>query len=210
MQVSGSVEGLRKGTLYLQKLEDTLLVTVDSIQISGQETFTLGDNIKSPEFYFLALDKNNNDSLTEKILFFGDRGEIKINTLLRTFSGSAKIEGLKNQELWSKYQSIIRKFDDQNIENLQDYLNEENELSTEKRFQSFEKSSQQLEKRKYIYALNFAMNNSDSEVAAYIGAYEIQNVSTLFRDSLFNKLSPGVKNSKYGLLFKQQLDSLKR
>lgn len=210
MTVSGSVEGLRKGTLYLQKLEDTLLVTVDSILINGQETFTLGDDIKSPEFYFLALNKNSNDSLTEKILFFGDRGEIKINTLLRTFTGSAKIEGSKNQQLWSNYQSIIRKFDDQNLENLQEYINEDSDLSTEERLQAFDNASQKLEKRKSIYALNFAMNNPNNEVAAYIGAYEIQNVSALFRDSLYNKLSTKVKDSKYGLFFKQQLDSLDR
>ena len=59
--------------------------------------------IKSPEFYFLSLDKDDGDSLTEKILFFGEAGEIKINTLLRTFASSAKIEGSENQLFGNEY-----------------------------------------------------------------------------------------------------------
>ena len=65
-------------------------------------------------------------------------------------------------------------------------------------------------KRKYLYAINFAMNNADKELAAYIGAYEINNAVPSFLDSLYNNLSPKVKSSKYGLAFKQQIDSLVR
>ena len=74
MAVSGKVDGLRKGTLYLQKMEDTLLVTVDSIEIKGDDNFSLGDDLQSPEFYFLSLAKDDGDSLTDKILFFGELG----------------------------------------------------------------------------------------------------------------------------------------
>lgn len=210
MQVSGTVKGLRKGKLYLQKLEDTLLITVDSMAINGDETFSLGHDIKTPEFYFLSLDKNDGDSLTDKILFFGNKGEITIHTLLRTFSSSAKIEGSKNQALWEEYQSIIRKFDTKNVENLQEYINQASDQTAEKRFEQLEEANQQLEKRRYLFALNFAMNNANQEVAAYIGAYEVENIIPLYRDSLYNKLSAEVKSSKYGQIFKQQLDSLDR
>ena len=100
MRISGKVDGLRKGTLYLQKMVDTILVSVDSVTIKGDDSFQLGDNIDTPEFYFLSLDKDDGDSLTDKILFFGETGEIKINTLLRTFGSSAKVEGSENQILW--------------------------------------------------------------------------------------------------------------
>ena len=54
------------------------------------------------------------------------------------------------------------------------------------------------------------MNNSEREVAAYIGAYEVGGAIPLFLDSLYNKLSPAVKSSKYGIAFKQGIDSLER
>ena len=39
MIVNGSIDGLRKGTLYLQKIQDTVLVNIDSIQINGIPNF---------------------------------------------------------------------------------------------------------------------------------------------------------------------------
>jgi len=210
MTVVGKIDGLRKGTLYLQKLEDTLLVTVDSIEIKGDDGFVLSDDVKSPEFYFLSMAKDDGDSLTEKILFFGEKGEIKINTLLRTFESSAKIEGSENQLLWNEYQSIMRKFNKQNLDNLEKFIGKDSDLSLLERSQKLEEANQKTMKRKFLYALNFAMNNADKELAAYIGAYEVNNVAPIFLDSLYKKLTPQVKASKYGLAFKQQIDSLVR
>ena len=210
MRISGKIDGLRKGTLYLQKMVDTALVSVDSVEIKGDDSFQMGDDIVSPEFYFLSLDKDDGDSLTDKILFFGEAGDIKINTLLRTFSSSAKVEGSENQILWEEYQSIMRKFNRQNLENFEKFTENQEELSTEERAERLEKANENLLKRKYLFALNFAMNNADKEVAAYIGSYEVSDVIPVFLDSLYNKLSPEVQASKYGKVFKQQLDSLAR
>jgi len=210
MMVNGKIDGLRKGMLYLQKMEDTLLISVDSVEIKGDDNFTLGDDIESPEFYFLSLDKDDGDSLTDKILFFGEAGEIKINTLLRTFSSSAEIEGSNNQLLWEEYESIMRKFNNQNLENFEAFMDKEDGSTAEERAEKFEKANESLLKRKYLFALNFAMNNPEKEVAAYIGAYEVGGAIPLFLDSLYNNLSPSVKASKYGLAFKQQIDSLER
>ena len=210
MRISGKIDGLRKGTLYLQKMVDTALVSVDSVEIKGDDSFQMGDDIVSPEFYFLSLDKDDGDSLTDKILFFGEAGDIKINTLLRTFSSSAKVEGSENQILWEEYQSIMRKFNRQNLENFEKFTENQEELSTEERAERLEKANENLLKRKYLFALNFAMNNADKEVAAYIGSYEVSDVIPVFLDSLYNKLSPEVQTSKYGKVFKQQLDSLAR
>ena len=210
MTVVGKIDGLRKGTLYLQKLEDTLLVTVDSIEIKGDDGFVLSDDVKSPEFYFLSMAKDDGDSLTEKILFFGEKGEIKINTLLRTFESSAKIEGSENQLLWNEYQSIMRKFNKQNLDSLEKFIGKDSDLSLLERSQKLEEANRKTMKREFLYALNFAMNNTDKELAAYIGAYEVSNVAPIFLDSLYKKLTPQVKASKYGLAFKQQIDSLVR
>ncbi len=210
MMVNGKIDGLRKGMLYLQKMEDTVLVSVDSVEIKGDDHFQMGDNIQSPEFYFLSLAKDDGDSLTDKILFFGEAGEIKINTLLRTFSSSAKVEGSKNQILWEEYESIMRKFNKKNLENYEAFIRAEDNKTAEERAAELEKANNNLLKRKYLFALNFAMNNADNEVAAYIGAYEVGVAIPTFLDSLYNKLSPTVKASKYGEAFKQQIDTLAR
>ena len=48
MVVKGQVKGLKKGTLYLQKMKDTLLVSVDSMALLGDDKFLLTDNVESP------------------------------------------------------------------------------------------------------------------------------------------------------------------
>jgi len=64
MMVNGKIDGLRKGMLYLQKMEDTLLISVDSIEIKGDDNFTLGDDIgvvlKSKDQKTNSFGKNTN------------------------------------------------------------------------------------------------------------------------------------------------------
>ena len=49
MIVEGSIEGLRKGTLYLQKIRDTLLVNVDSTLVNGIPNFKFRVPIETAE-----------------------------------------------------------------------------------------------------------------------------------------------------------------
>jgi hypothetical protein len=37
MKVHGTINGLKKGTIYLQKYKDTLLVSVDSVKLNGEK-----------------------------------------------------------------------------------------------------------------------------------------------------------------------------
>ena len=41
IEVKGSIEGLRKGTLYLQKIQDSILIDLDSIVLKGSPEFSL-------------------------------------------------------------------------------------------------------------------------------------------------------------------------
>ena len=85
MVVNGNIDGLKKGTVYLQKYKDTLLVSVDSVQLNGLNTFVLVDELESPEIYFITLDKKAD----ERITFFGEKGELTVNSKLDKFSTSA-------------------------------------------------------------------------------------------------------------------------
>ena len=86
MVVQGKIKGIKKGTLYLKKMRDTLIISVDYIRLFGKDTFTLTDNISSPEMYFLSLDQN------QSILsFFGEEGVISINDQVEKFGVSPVI-----------------------------------------------------------------------------------------------------------------------
>ena len=74
--VKGHIKGLKKGTLYLQKMNDTALVSIDSMSVYGDGNFTLTDNVDSPVMYYLTFDGNATD---KRILFFGNQGTISEN-----------------------------------------------------------------------------------------------------------------------------------
>ena len=61
-----------------------------------------------------------------------------------------------------------------------------------------EKALEGFTKRKYLYAVNFAINNKDSEVAPYIALSEIYDARLNLLDTINKVLTPEIKNSKYG------------
>jgi len=208
MHVTGTIDGLRKGTLYLQKVEDSALVSIDSFKIEKDKPYSLGDDIDSAEIYYLYLDKEDGDSLNDRIKFFGEKGEITINTLLKTFDSSAQISGSENQVLLEEYQSMLKRFNDKSLDLVKAYL-EEDSLSLEQREAKFSKESKNLIRRRYLFALNYANNHADKEVAAYIGAYEVNDANPKFLNSLYSEMSENVKSSTYGVELSEYLASLK-
>ena len=200
MIVKGKIEGLRKGKLFLQKIEDTLLVSVDSIQISGTPLFEFKTDIETAEIFYLYLDKEDGDSINDRILFFGEEGLIEINTLLKTFESSAKITGSKNQELLQEYISFDRKFNDQNLGLMQKFyqaqIDQNNKLAD-----SLQYKIDNLLKRRYLYTINFAANNTDQNIAPYLALTRVYDANLSLLDSIAVKMTQQVKESKYGMEF---------
>lgn len=200
MIVSGKIEGLRKGKLFLQKIEDTLLINVDSIQISGTPKFEFKTDIETAEIFYLYLDKEDGNSLNDRILFFGEEGLIEINTLLKTFESSAEITGSKNQELLQEYISFNRKFNDQNLSLMQKFyqaqIDQNNKLAD-----SIQYKIDNLLNRRYLYTINFAANNTDQNIAPYLALTRVFDANLSLLDSIAVKMTPEVKESKYGIEF---------
>jgi hypothetical protein len=208
ISISGSIKGLRKGKLYLQKyVDDSILVNIDSLKIDGVENFEFSDSLGEAQFYFLALEKDETDTTIQKIPFFAEKGKIEINTRLNTYLSSAKVEGSENQILWDEYLMIMRKFNNQNIELVKDYLEKKGEFDSKKRDKIFEKKNNLISRKKILFSLNFAMNNSDKEISAYIGLYELNDISKKYLDSLYSKLNTNIKKSFYGKKLKKKLDN---
>ena len=146
MIVKGQVEGLRKGKLFLQKFQDSIMINVDSTLVEGTPEFEFKTPLETAEVFYLYLDKEDGDSLNDRILFFGEKGTIEINTLLKTFESSAKITGSKNQELLQEYISFSRKFNDQNLELMKEFYEAQMVRNT-KRADSIEEKMNKLLKR---------------------------------------------------------------
>jgi hypothetical protein len=197
MIVSGNVDGLRKGTIYLQKEIDSTIVSLDSLKIRGNSNFKLNTIIDEPDIYYLYLDKEDGDSLNDIITFFGNKGEININTMLSTFDSSYEISGSKNSELLREYFSIIRKYNLQNLDLLEIFYNAQIN-DNQKRIDSVNERIENLIKRKYLYSLNFSITNSQNEISPYIAVSQIPDANKDLLRKVYDTLPENIKVSKYG------------
>ncbi len=193
MVVSGEVKGLKKGTLYLQKMKDTLLVSVDSMTLDGINLFSLSDELESPEIYYLNLDKREDKTIP----FFGDKGTIEIRTKLDKFIIASVVTGQKNQQLLEEYNDMMSQYGNKNLEYIKAEFDSKkaNDSIT---LDSIQKRLTSLTKSKYRYTVNFAMTNSNSEIAPYLALTELYNANVIWLDSINNSLTKEVKTSKYG------------
>ena len=192
MVVQGKIKGVKKGTLYLKKMRDTLIVSVDSIRLFGKDSFTLSDNITSPEMYFLSLDQNQST-----LSFFGEEGIITINDQVEKFGVSPEIEGSINQKILESYKEVAKKFQGKQLDLLAANMQAQKDRDLETS-QSLRKQAEKQNLKKYIYTINFALNNTDTEAAAYITLTELVNANVKYLDSINNSLTKKVQQSLYG------------
>ena len=197
MIVSGKVNGLRKGIIYLQKELDSTIVSLDSVKINGNSDFKLSTVIDEPDIYYLYLNKDDGDSLNDIITFFGNKGEININTRLSTFDSGYEISGSKNSELLREYFSIIRKYNLQNLDLLEIFYNAQIN-NNQKTIDSVNEKLENLIKRKYLYSLNFSITNSANEISPYIVVSQIPDVNIDLLRKVYDTLPEDIKVSKYG------------
>lgn len=208
LYLSGEIKGLSQGKLYIQRLQDTILKPIQVIRFDGKSDFETYIDIKEPEVLYLYLDRGTSNSLDNNIAFFAEKGKMTLYSEVDNFISKAKITGGKNQELWNDYQKVITKYSQKNIDIVEQRIratfnNQEEQADSLKRLEN------SILKNKYLYTINFCVNNAEYEIAPYIAATEIYDANIKYLDTIYNSLSETVKNSKYGKAFTAYLVDLK-
>jgi len=197
MTVKVKVENFKKGNVYLQKISDSALINVDSIFVKKNESIILKYNIDSPELFYLNLDVSN---IENRIEFFGEKGEINIDTSLEKFNSDFKISGSSIDSIYRDYLSVIKKFNNQKLDLIQLSFN----LTKTELDDSLIKVQNQiksLNKRQYLYNLNYTVSNGNSFVSPLIAINEFSESGKIVLDTIKNSMSKQVLESKYGKIF---------
>ena len=197
MTVKVKVENFKKGNIYLQKISDSALINVDSIFVKKNESIILKYNIDSPELFYLNLDVSDIDN---RIEFFGEKGEINIDTSLEKFNSDFKISGSSIDSLYRNYLSVIKKFNNQKLDLIQLSFN----LTKTELDDSLIKVQNQiksLDKRQYLYNLNYTVSNGNSFISPLVAINEFSESGKIVLDTIKNSMSKQVLESKYGKIF---------
>lgn len=195
MIVTGQIKGLKKGKLYLQKIEkDTILKTIDSVNVHGSDLFTLTADVSEPEMYYLTFDGNTTNKY---ITFFADKGTITINDDVTKFGLNPTITGSKNQDILDRYTKISKRFNDQNLDLIEKKFRAQ-KANNKDSIDIIDKQHERLLRRRYMVTVNFALNNKDNHVAPYLALTQLVNANVKWLDTINNSLAPNVKSSLYG------------
>lgn len=208
MTVSGSIKGLKKGTLFFQKVQDSTLINIDSLEIKGDGNFVFEYELESPEIFYLYLNKADNNDINDRIVFFGEKGEISINTSWNTFDINATVKGSQSNTELEECKAILSRFGTKELEIAQKIIRPEIQNDSFL-LDSLMRLSEKNFVRRYRYVLNYALTHPDSYVSPYLALTEVADANPKYLDSINNSLSPNVANSKYGKALESYVKSLK-
>lgn len=209
LTLKGEIKGIKTGTLYIQQLQDSTLVVLDSIVFNGQSTFESKLNIESPEMLYLFLNRGGlSNAIDNNLPIFVEPGEMTVHTDRENFYAHAKITGSTNHELWETHIKNTSALTNKNLEltNLEfKAIRHKNQTQLD----SIYEVKDRLTKRKYLQTINFALNNKDKEIAPYLALSEVFDARIKYLDTINNALTPEVANSKYGKILKSFIEERK-
>ena len=208
LHITGNIKGLKKGTLYIQRIVDTSLIIIDTIAIDGSSAFESHLDLKSPEMLYMYLDRGTTNSLDNNLSFFAEPGNLTITTSLDNYIADAKVTGSKNNEIFEEYKKINANFTDNNLTLIEQKFNAIKSNNTKAADSLGIKQDANI-KRKYLFATNFALNNRDFEVAPYIALSEIYDINVKYLDTIQKAMSPKVAKSLYGKKLTQYIATIK-
>lgn len=195
--ITGNIAGLKKGVLYLEKVDDSLMITIDSLVMSGQADFAFSLQLESPEVLYLFLRKTEGIAVQDGIAFFAEPGIVDIKTTLNDFEENAQITGSINQDKLMEYQKLMQRYNDRSLDLFAENIQLNKEEDNDKKIELNQKYESLL-RSKYMATVNFAINHKEFEMAPYLALTEIYDVNVKFLDTIYQTLSPNVQQSKYG------------
>jgi len=202
MNVNINIKNFKKGHVYLQKVTDSAIVNIDSIFVKNEKPIIFEYDIDSPELFYVNLDISKLDN---RIEFFGEKGNITIDTSLEKFNSDFKINGSYNDSIYREYLKIIKQFNNKKLDliELSFNLSKANQVDSLVKVQ---KNLETLNKSQYLYNLNYVVSNGDRFISPLIAINEFSQASKVIKDTIRKSMSKEVQESKYGKIFEKLVE----
>ncbi|WP_372752731.1 redoxin domain-containing protein [Labilibaculum sp.] len=200
-KVTGKLEGMTKGKVYLSKLQDHKLVKTDSTEVAGS-SFSFEGTLESPEMYFIQLEGQRG-----AIQFFLENSKITIDANVKSLK-NAKIIGSVNHDLISSYNDKQLQFQLKQQKMFSEYQKAE-QKGNQFQMDSIEAAFNKLELDKLDAGEQFITLNKNTHAAAFV-AYRISSpLETSEIEKIYAMLSEKAKKSPYADLLKEKIELLK-
>ena len=157
---------------------------------------------------YIVLDRGITTTIDNSLLIFAEPGKIDVQTDLKHFYANAKVTGSKNHELYVNYMKMNSKYNDQLHDLLQ--LDMDNfKAGKETNSPDIIEKRNLVLKKKYLAAINFAVNHKEYEIAPFVALSEISDANIKYLDTISKSLSPKISASKYGKMLADYIEMRK-
>ncbi|WP_124981180.1 DUF4369 domain-containing protein [Nonlabens xiamenensis] len=209
--IAGEVEGIKIGKIYLQKVDDSVLINLDSAEFKGNADFKLMTSLDQPQPLYLYLDVKDGAEFDDRFQFFAEDTTMTANTTLEDFEGDMKISGSKNHEVLQVFKDNNRKLNQTYTALLKrgmelDAAPEANEEVNDSLFVAYDKYL----RKKVLYAINYAQLHKDLEVAPFILMEHATEANPVLLDSVYYKMPKKIQTSRFGKQLSEFLESTER
>lgn len=197
--LNGTIENLKVGTVYLQKIQDGKVINLDSVVLDGKNSFSLKANLEEPQLLYVYLNKKDATDYNDRIAFFATDTIMQFTTDLYDFENAAVINGGKNQELYRAYTKNSSRLDQVYTELLKRELTlSASQTATDQDYEQLEKDFGAYVRKKVLYSVNYANSYKDKEIAPYLLLQETPNANPKLLDSIYNMMPKKIQTSLYG------------
>lgn len=204
--ITGKIDGLKKGKLFLQKIQDTTIINLDSVILYNTNEFNFSVELEHPEVLYLQLQKDTLTEVDNFIPFFADKGNLQIQTSLDQFSLPKISTDYENQKVFNTYSINLKRFADSKLDLIKAEL-EARKSNNTKRLDSVNEAYDRMNKRRVLYAINYAKAHPGLEVSPYIVLNQAQYINKRYLDTVYNAMDKTIQKSFYGKQLKELVDA---
>ncbi len=196
--VSGTIDGVKVGKIFLQRLQDSTLIDIDSTEFDGNSDYFLQTEIDEPELLYLHLDIKDGKDYNDRIMFFAEDTTMTINSSLKEFETDAVISGSKNQDIYQVFKDNNSKLNKVYTEIVKRSMSLTDATRTPEVTDSIEQAYEKYLTRKILYAINYSQLHKDKEVAPYILVSEASEANPILLDSIYKQMPKKIQTTVYG------------
>jgi hypothetical protein len=207
--VSGTVDGIKVGKIYLQRLQDSILIDVDSALFDGNSNYTLMTDLDQTEIMYLHLDIKDGTELNDRLLFFAEDTTMIINSSWDEFVKDAVISGSKNQDIYTVYKKNSDRLNKVYTDLAKRSMSLTDETRTVAISDSINTAYDKYLRKKVLYAINYAQLHKEKEVSPYILVSEASEANPILLDSVYQKMPKKIQTTVYGKQLSELIKSYK-
>lgn len=195
--IEGQIKGLKKGKVYLQKLNDSTVVNLDSVSLYNSNQFKFEKKIEYPEIMFIQLQKDTINPTDNYVAFFADKGKVNINAELDQFFFAEIQANYPNQQEFNTYSKTMKRFNNQKLDLIKAEMVARKSSNMDK-LDSVNKAYNAMNTRRSLFTVNFVARHPDLEMSPYLILNQAKYIQKPYLDTIYQKMDKKIQKSFYG------------